>query len=173
MHNEAILMNSTAGNFEKLPPRAHDAVRQERAYISPTLVVIGGACALPIDPGSEGRMLSIDRSDLNSPLLEPSVPRWSPTFFVEWTTVLLTLTGFSYDQAFQLIAGVSVLFSSLGDMLACWTSWWEAPRRQESVLGPTRRAADEDAPRTSRFSRDRRRRASGWHIPIFSKVLTR
>lgn len=122
-------MNTTVGNFEKLFPRKVGGVRERRRYISLTPILTGRAYARPNVVGGGGKP-SINRDVFDPQRLEPLVSRWSRAFQVRWVIVLLTLTGFSYEQASQLIAGVAILFSSLSGMPARWDAWWREPSGQ-------------------------------------------
>lgn len=96
-------------------------------------------------------------------------PGRSLDFYAKWATVMLTLTGFSLEQASQLVAVLKTLLSSIGGFPVRWRSWRAARRTSEAVSNPTvpsaRRGAREPLGR-----HDRHRQAGGQCIPFSREV---
>ena len=89
--------------------------------------------------------------------------------YAKWATVMLTLTGFSLEQASQLVAVLTMLLSSIGGFPVRWRSWRAARRTSEAVSSPTVLSA-RHAAREPIGSRDHHRRAGGQHINFSREV---
>lgn len=98
-------------------------------------------------------------------------PGRSLAVYGKWATVLLTLTGFSFEQASQMIAGLMIMLSSVGTVLLHSRRRWEAFRHAGSKPRPATRPVD-DAPRISHASPGWRSFAAGRHIPFSNEVPT-
>ena len=96
-------------------------------------------------------------------------PGRSLDFYAKWATVMLTLTGFSLEQAYQLVAVLKMLLSSIGGFPVRWRSWRAARRTSGAVSSPTVTSARRGA-REPLGRRDHHRRAGGQYIPFSREV---